>query len=746
MRDPLRPVPRHRSGLALGLVLAVSACSPGGSAPAWLPFPMRAPDSGVSAPPRISGAIEPAPDASIPQPRAVMGNASRVPRTKTPSIQVEPGSGDVTLNFEDTDIRDVVRVILGDFLKASYTIDPAVKGTATVHTAQPVKREMLLPLLDSLLGQNGASLVQHNDIYNVVPTGTAQAGPANPGEQTEIVPLRYASAPELAKVLAPYVGQGGKIAAGPARDSVIVSGGASARASLIALIHTFDVDFLAGQSYAIFPVASAEPATVAAEVQHYVQSAGQGDASEPVRVIALERISAILVVASDPSYLARIGDFVAQVDEVGRTTERRLHVYYVQNGTALEIGAVLQRAFVPQAAGGNPFADQGLEGSLAPGSQPTAISTPAAAGLQSAASGLPGTGTGLGGTGLGGLGQSAGTAGGSTVSSAPLSATPTPLSALGPGGEQGPQPTRGIRIIPDRRNNALLIWATPSEYATIEATLRKIDILPLQVLVEATIAEVTLNDALQYGTQFFLNQHHNSEILSNGTTNAITPSFPGFAYTFTSSPANITITALQSVTDVRVISDPQLVVLDNQSARLQVGDIVPIVTQSAVSVTTAGAPVVNSVEYRETGVILQVTPRVNSGGLVTLDIEQQVSAVVPTTSSSINSPTIQQRQIKSRVVVQDGETIGLGGLIKDTNSYSNQGVPWLTNVPILGALFGTRDNSVQRTELLVLLTPRVIQDQRGARALTEDMRAKLGRLGAAPRTRDPIEPPGPLRP
>ncbi len=737
-------MPRQKAALALVLAIALSACTPGSPEPDSTPFPVHAPDSGVSAPPRISGAIQAGADASIPHPRAVMGNPSRAPRTRTPAMQVNMSGGDVTLNFEDSDIRDVVRVILGEFLKVTYTVDPAVKGTATLHTAQPVKREMLLPLLESLLGQNGASLVQRNDMYSVVPTGTAQTGPANPGEMTEIVPLRYASAPDLAKVLAPYVGQGSKIAAGPAKDSLIISGGAAARASLLDLIHAFDVDFLAGQSYAIFPVASAEPVTVANEVQQYVRAGGQEDSSGPVRVIPLDRISAVLVVAADPSYLARIGDFVAQVDEVGQTTERRLHVYYVQNGTALEIGAVLQRAFVPQAAGGNPFAEQGLEGALAPGSQPTAISTPAA---QSATPGLAGSGTGLGGTGLGATGLASGAQTGTQANPAPLSAPPTPLSALpGPGLEPGqPTPAKGIRIIPDRRNNALLIWATPSEYATIEATLHKIDILPLQVLVEATIAEVTLNDALQYGTQFFLNQHHNAEILSNGTTSSITPSFPGFAYTFTSSPANITISALQSVTDVRVISDPQLVVLDNQSARLQVGDIVPIVTQTAVSVTTVGAPVVNSVEYRETGVILQVTPRVNSGGLVTLDIEQQVSAVVPTTSSSINSPTIQQRQIRSRVVVQDGETIGLGGLIKDSRTNSNQGLPWLTDVPVLGALFGTRNNSAQRTELLVLLTPRVIQDQRGARALTEDMRAKFGRLGSVPHKRDPIAPPGPLR-
>lgn len=747
MTHPIRLERARRPALALLIALTAAACTAADHAADWPRAAMPMPDTGVSAPPRISGAIQPEPDASIPQPRAVMGNPGRVPATRAGAGNRETAPGDVTLNFEDTDIREVARVILGDFLKVTYTVDPAVKGNATLHTAQPVRRDMLLPLLETLLGQNNASLVQRNGIYNVVPAGGAQAGgsgaPANVGDLTEIVPLRYASAPELAKVLAPYVAAGGKIAAGPAEDSLIVSGSASARASLIALIRTFDTDFLAGQSYAIFPVASDDPAAVASEVQHYVQAAGQTQAAGPVHVIALDRISAILVVAPDPTYLARVGDFIGQVDEVGQTTERRLHVYYVQNGSALEVGAVLQRAFVPQAAGGNPFADtdQNGSGSLAPGSQPTAMTTPSAAATgQRSMTGLPMSG------GLPGP-AAIGTAANPAPAEAPAQPPASPLFALGGQPDsQSPASARGIRIIPDRRNNALLVFATPSEYSMIEATLRKIDVLPLQVLVEATVAEVTLNDALQYGTQFFLNQHHNAEILSNNTSASIAAAFPTFAYTFTSTPASVTISALQSVTNVKVVSDPQLVVLDNQSARLQVGDLVPIVTQSAVSVLTAGAPVVNSVEYRETGVILQVTPRVNSGGLVTLDIEQEVSQVVPTTSSTINSPTIQQRKIRSRVVVQDGETIGLGGLIKDSSTLSNQGLPWLTDVPVLGALFGTRGDTAARTELLVLLTPRVIRDQRSARALTEDLRAKLGRLGSLPRERDPIEPPGPLRP
>jgi len=375
--------------------------------------------------------------------------------------------------------------------------------------------------------------------------------------------------------------------------------------------------------------------------------------------------------------------------------------------------------------GGAPYTGGG--GFVAPGTQPTP-----GGGLQGGA---------LQGGAFQGQAQGQGQA-----PAAPQVTTPGAEAEAAAAPEAGAAPgAKGIRIIPDKKNNALLIYATPDEYGLIEAALRKIDVLPLQVLVDATVAEVTLNDALQYGTQWFFKSGKVSASFSAANNGAVSPTFPGFNFVITTSDASVVLSALESVSKVKVISAPELVVLDNEKARLQVGDLVPIVTQSAVSVISPGAPVVNSVEYRETGVILDVAPRVNSGGLVTLDIAQEVSNVVQTTTSTINSPTISQRFFKTRVVVHDGETIGLGGLITDSATVSNSGLPWLTDIPVLGALFGTRNNTVTRTELLVLLTPHVIHDQRDVRALTDELKDRLGRMAAEPTFHDPIEPPGPLR-
>jgi general secretion pathway protein D len=278
----------------------------------------------------------------------------------------------------------------------------------------------------------------------------------------------------------------------------------------------------------------------------------------------------------------------------------------------------------------------------------------------------------------------------------------------------------------------------------MEAMLRKIDILPLQVRIDAVIAEVTLNDQLQFGTQFFFKSGGINGILNTATTATAPASasaatlnlaFPGFFLGGNGAGgAPFAIQALQAVTTVHVLSSPELMVLDNQPARLQVGEVVPYLSQTSQSQLVPNANIVSSVNYQQTGVIMEVTPRVNSGGLVTLDIMQDVSSVAAgITTPGISSPTFNERNVNSRVVVQDGQTVGLAGLITDSATLGNQGIPWLKDVPILGFLAGKQNNQRQRTELLVLITPHVVHDQRDARALTNDLREQLINAAAVPR-------------
>jgi general secretion pathway protein D len=602
----------------------------------------------------------------------------------------------------------------------------------------------LLPTLETLLNANGATLVEREGVYAVVPiaVGAAsnQAAGANAiGAGTQVVALRYAAAKDLAKMLEPYVAEGGKISADPGRNALLVRGDAAVRQTLVGLIRAFDIDLLAGQSYALFPVGDGDPAKLASELERVLQANAEGALAGVVRVLPMARVNAALVVSSQPRYIDAAKRFVGLMHRVEDATARAWHVYYVQNGQSADLELLLQRAFTPR----NVSATPAPPGETTPGAAPLTLGGGRGSGAGTSGFGGQGSTAGLGG-GVGGATGGTGGAGTTGAAGGLGAAIPAPAAAAegappateplsteaGPGGAA---PENRIRIIANRRNNALLIYATPSEYAVMEGMLRKIDIIPLQVLIEATIAEVDLNDTLQYGTQFYFKADHVANTLgpASGFPSLGSLTFPSSSPFFIlSKMPNFAIAALSAVTKVKVLSAPQVMVLDNEPARLQVGQQVPVLTGTSTSTITG---VTNSVDYHATGVIMLVTPRVNSGGLVTLDIAQEVSDVAPAATNSVSgSPTFNDQTFRTRVAVQDGQTVGMAGLIRDNVSEVNSGIPLIKDLPVIGTLFSTQDNSRKRTELLVLITPHVVHDQRDARSLTEDLRSQLINAGLVP--------------
>ncbi|HMD63331.1 MAG TPA: type II secretion system secretin GspD [Stellaceae bacterium] len=711
--------------------------------------PLEQPSNLQAAEPRINSTI---PVGRSRQRAFVETAAAQGPAVPPPQPGVTAGpAGDVTLNFVDTDIREIVRTILGTTLNLNYTIDPNVHGTGSIETGAPMQRSALIPTLETLLNANGATLIERNGVYAVVPlaagaTRNLVSGANAIGAGIQVVPLRYASAKDLAKVLEPYVAEGGKIAADPAPNALLVSGDAAVRQTLVGLIRAFDIDILAGQSYALFPVGDSDAAKRASEFERVLQAQAEGALGGIVRVVPMDRVNAVLVVSSQQRYIDAARRFFGLTNQLEDATARAWHVYYVQNGQSTDLENLLQRAFTPRNVSPTP----GPPGSTAPGAEQLTIGGGRGPGGGTTGFGGQGSTAGLGGagggagvtTGLSGGAGGAGAAGGlgagipqpTAAAEAGAPATEPLSTETGAGG--GAAPENRMRIIANRRNNALLIYATPSEYAVIEGMLRKIDIIPLQVLIEATIAEVDLNDSLQYGTQFFFRADHVAFTLGPqaglpALGNLPFPSNNPF-FTLSKSP-NFALSALAAVTKVKVLSAPQVMVLDNEPARLQVGQQVPVLTGTATSTLAANAPVVNSVDYHSTGVIMQVTPRVNSGGLVSLDIAQEVSDVAAAATNTVQgSPTFNDQIFRTRVAVQDGQTVGMAGLIRDNVSNDNGGIPFLKDIPILGTLVSTQNNSRARTELLVLITPHVVHDQRDARALTEDLRNQLINAGLVP--------------
>lgn len=606
-------------------------------------------------------------------------------------------AGDISLDFADADIRDVVRSVLGDMLHVPYVIDPQVSGHVTLKTGAPIAKADVLPAFETALEIGGAAIVSNNGIYDVVPLTDAQKRAAllargsrgnEPGYGIEIVPLQYIAADEMQKVLGPLVPSGSIVSVDEGRNLLFLAGTEPDRASIRETIALFDVDYLRSMSFAIIQPAHIDAETLATELDKVFEGTGS-PISGVVRLIPIARINSLLVVTSRAAYLREVSQWINRLDVPPVEPGRRLYYYRLQNAQAADIAQTLSQLFGGTAAVPNSAA--------ARGAAPAAASTPSMSGNMGGGSFPAATPT--------------------VQASAPTA--PQPQSGAPAMGLAKASDENGPQIVTDVANNALIIRADQADYAAIERIIKAMDVAPEQVLIEATIAEVTLNDSLQYGVEwYFRNAAQNYTFSQTGTVSA---SFPGFAYSYIVPNVQVAISALDSVSHVSVLSSPKILTLDNKTASLEVGDQVPITSQTAVSVNDASAPLVSTVQMQNTGVILTVTPRIGKSGTVFLDVSQEVSDAIPTTTSSIDSPTIENRQMQATVAIHDGDTVALGGLIQQTVTKANGGIPFLKDIPYLGNLGKTIDNSTDRTELLVFLTPRVIHNPEEAQAMTDDL-------------------------
>jgi len=598
-----------------------------------------------------------------------------------------------SLAFVDADVKRVVDAVMGSMLSANYTIDSDVTGTITLRTAQPVAEESLIPLLEEALAGVDAAIIKRNDGYRIVSRKNARASasvaiaqrsegdpqtfaPSSPGFASEVVPLQFASADNLAKLIEEFLGDGIASATRDGTNSLLIAGSADERDAAKRLVARFDVDNLAAMQFEIYRLDNVDADTLVAELEEIFQPPYNILGSR-VRLAPLPRLKSVLGVASSRADLARIEPWIRRLDS-GVSGKRKLYSYAVQNGRAREVASALQSVL---------------------GSSVDVAATAPAAGRE------PRERIDVGGN--------------EARITAPQRDQPAAASAAAP---QAGGDGRGPRIVPNDQNNSLLIYADGEEYQFLREALEKLDQPVAQVLIEATLAEVTLNNDLQFGVNFSVLDGVSTQtrITQSNTSGGIPAAiFPGFSVSVIGNTAAAVLNQLESKTNVRVLSAPKLLTLNNETATLQVGDQVPIITQQAQSVVTPGAPIVNTIELRDTGVILQVTPRVNDSGTIILDISQEVSDVAVTTSSGINSPTIQQRRLTTTVATRSGQMIALGGLIRNSTTRSRSGIPGLSQIPIIGALFGQQKTVGNRTELIILLTPTVIRSEQETRAIVD---------------------------
>lgn len=626
-----------------------------------------------------------------------------------PAPRIDPPAplarGDITLNFPGVSVQQVTRAVIGDILHAPFSIDPSLDMPVTVVSDRPLARSAILPFLEGAYRVAGLAIIQSNGTFIVTTVEQARQQAALVGEDSrgfgnETFALKFVSSALLRRVLETIL-PGLVVTTEPGQNILTIAGTTGQRQAVRDLVERFDVNWLRNMSFALYVPRRTDARLIVPELEKLVDSPGAPTAGL-VKLIAMDRLNGILAVSSQPQYLEDVRRWVDILDREGENNQPRLFVYRVQNGRSADLAKTLLAAF-------------------GTGSGANTATRPQTGREDGVATTPPGTGAGL-----------------FSASQQPAPAPPSPDDGGGPvSSTPAVTPVAGMTITSDEANNAVVVFATPQTYAIIEDALRKLDIPPLQVMIEVAITEVSLNNELRYGVQWLFRDGNDEAALSRGTTAAPTRIFPGLSLGYSNGGSvQATLNALEGLTKINVVSSPKLLVINNQTASLQVGDQVPISSSSAVSVQNPDAPIVNAVEYKDTGVILKITPRVNSGGLVLLDISQEVSDVAATSSSNIDSPTISTRRLASSIAVQDNQTIALGGLIRATRTSGNDGIPLLSRIPVLGALFGTKSNTDRRTELLILLRPRVIRTIDDGRAITDELREKIQSLKPGTRGAD----------
>ena len=679
--------------------------------------------------------------------------------------------GQITFNFENQPIQAVVQAILGALLHENYTIAPNVTGNVTFSTSRPITPEQAMPILQMLLGWTNNALVFKEGRYAVVPVKEAIPGNLTPriapaaiakGYEVRAYPLKFIAATQMQKLLKPYAKADAVVSADDARNLLVMAGTASELANYQRTIEIFDVDWLKGMSVGVYGLRNMDVSKIMPELDKLFGASGESPLAGMFRFIPMETTNSIVVITPQKEYLEKAESWLYKLDQGVGENGTQLYVYDVKNVKAVDLSDHLNAIFTGQVS-----QRPSNEGNVAPGMRPVSI--------------------GQFNSGVGGVGGRGGAYNTQTkqpmqnragASNLTTTGTGTPMSS---GGKQ-----TDIRITPIEENNQLLVMATPGEWDSIRAAIHRLDIAPLQVQIEAKILDVTLTGALQYGVQWWLaglintsagasnsstgyqygrlpyaggtenfqgNPADRHRALLGGGGSAAPPASGGLFYSFLNKNFQVALNALETSGQSKTLSTPSLVVMNNQEAQITVGTQVPVISQSIIgygSVTGTGTSTgsnysntgIGQASYISTGISLDITPRVNPGGLVYMDVQQQDSNPGSPTGSNPNPP-ISQRNLSTQVAVQSGETVLLGGMIQDQIIDGKSGVPLLSSIPFLGNLFSSNNKTHTRSELIVLITPRVVTNSDEAQQMTSEYESKfesLKPLHATPVQAQPAKP------
>src|SRR5215813_1498635 len=684
-------------------------------------------NSGQSSEPLLfpGSAAEPAPSPAGPTADFRVASADPAP--------VVRGDG-VELNFEGDDIQNVAKTVLGDTLGISFVVDPRVQGNVTLASTGPIPRKDVLPVFESVLRMSNAAVVHEGNLVKIVPvaeasgTGAVNIGAGQAGFGVSIVPLHYTAATTIARTAENFLSRPGAIKIDQARNLLLIQGTTAERQAALDVVAAFDVEWMRNQSVGVYPLKSTSPETMIKELERVFESGDGGQGQGVVRFQPISRMNAVLVVTKNPKFLERATQWVQRLDR-SDTSGTTVRVYRLKYASAPQVAKVLNEIFLTQRAGQS-IGDSPLS-QIAPGTNAAQSRLDS---LKAANAGSDGSAT------------SSGKDGDAESTTRSSSITSTDKGGM----------FQNVRITPDTADNSIVVYSNQEDYRIIERSLRELDRPRLQVAIDATVAEITLTDALQFGVQYFFTNHNSNVGLLPATAGAVaapaaTTATAAAATTLDATSAvqsavqsaflqrvlpgfnlllgpeaqpQVILSALSNLTHVKVLSAPSVVVMDNQPALLQVGNEIPISTGAATILANPNTPVVNTIEMRNTGVILKVLPHVYANGQIQMEIEQEISNVVNPTQVTL-TPTISQRRVHSTIAVTSGQTVLLGGLISDQDQTTKAGIPLLSDIEVFGNLFGTRSGQKVRTEIIMFIKPRLIRNSVDSRSVAEEFRSRL---------------------
>ena len=617
------------------------------------------------------------------------------PQAKPQGVQglkVGAGKQRVTLDFDNADIYEVINA-LADVIGMNYIIDPAVKGKVNIHTSGEVDKNQILPILEIIFEMNNIAAVKTGDIYKIIPIKEAKTRPLMPETGREIkeedlqspdrmriqfVPLRYIPVGEMSKLLKPFLTKAGEIMEYPKNNVMIVVDTNINVKRLLSMVDTVDVSYFEGMNVKFYELKNADVKDLAKEMETIFGAMGIGKGTDKgvgVNFVPLERLNMMLVIVNQmPDIIAKVDDWVAKLDEINTDVEEQIFIYFLQNGKATDVGDIINKIY-----------GEGVETKKKEG-------TP--------------------------------------VKKTPEKPGAIPAATATVAGK--------IKVVTDETTNALIIRATTSDYNIIKKTIQLLDIVPRQVLIEVLIAEITLGDDTQFGVDWRFKKKDVGVGGETGTfDNILNNNVPdiaadyagaaaGYTAVFAASDLYARLYAYAGENRLNVLSSPHVLAANNKEAKIEVGQEVPIVTSEYAPDIAGTADVTSrSIQYRDTGILLTVTPRINEKGLVAMDVSQEVSQVSEQTITGISSPIITKRSAKTSLVVQNGSTIVIGGLIQEQNERSMSGIPFFSKIPLLNYFFSYTKNKVTKTELVILITPHVVRTLEEADLITKEFTDKI---------------------